>query len=168
MRRPKRSPIEGFCHRCRTRPVDGRKVCELCAAKTTEYRKKLRLQSRENGNCHRCGFQKADGGASCKKCRLKRARRRLNARLNTIHMYGGKCVCCGVINHKYMQLDHINGGGNDHRKERSDTLYVWASKNGYPPILQLLCASCHQAKTLFGGCTLEDHLSYKSLINAIK
>ena len=29
----------------------------------------------------------------------------------------------------------------------------WATRNGYPDTLQLLCANCHAAKTITGDCS---------------
>lgn len=83
-----------------------------------------------------------------------------------IEAYGGQCVCCGCNVEKYLQLDHVYGYGSVHRKRIANddahgaaggaSTYAWAKKNNFPPILQLMCANCNQAKNT-GGCTAKDH-----------
>ena len=84
-------------------------------------------------------------------------------RQKVIEAYGGACMCCGITVEKYLQLDHVNNDGNVHRKQirrynNGGLSYSWACQNGFPPILQLLCANCHQAKSRHKPCTKEDHL----------
>lgn len=84
------------------------------------------------------------------------------ARVACLTAYGGQCRCCGETNHKYLQLDHVGNDGAAHRREiangtRGGSNYQWAFRNGFPDRLQLLCANCHQAKTVHGGCTEDDH-----------
>jgi hypothetical protein len=72
-----------------------------------------------------------------------------------VEAYGGHCVCCGETEMKFLQMDHVNNDGHDHRKQigtTSGSLYRWALKNGFPPTLQVLCGSCHNAKSFYGGC----------------
>lgn len=73
-------------------------------------------------------------------------------RMNVIIKYGGSCVCCGENEIAFLALDHIQGGGNKHRKEVGRKMYLWAIKNNYPPILQVLCHNCNQAKHIYGKC----------------
>jgi hypothetical protein len=67
---------------------------------------------------------------------------------------------------KYLQLDHIDGGGDKHRRSifgrKQGAMSKWARKNNFPKILQLLCANCHQAKTRDDPCTDADHMAIKS------
>lgn len=102
----------------------------------------------------------------CVECLEKHSKKeKLRARryrMLCIENYGGSCVCCGNSNYKYLQLDHINNDGAEHRKKlsngkRGGNMYRWAVSNDYPKNLQLLCANCHHAKTYFGGCSKEDH-----------
>ena len=93
----------------------------------------------------------------------RNARIYADKRRRCIEAYGKRCVCCGLSKDKYLQLDHVNNDGAQHRREltgggRKGSIYVWAVRNGFPPSLQLLCANCHQAKTLHGGCTPDDHV----------
>lgn len=73
-----------------------------------------------------------------------------------LEYYGGKppkCACCGETIIEFLSLDHINGGGSKHRKERNGThLSPSIIKDGFPPIYQVLCHNCNQAKGYYGIC----------------
>jgi hypothetical protein len=73
-------------------------------------------------------------------------------RLKVIAHYGGKCVCCGESNWAFLEFDHINNDGNEHRKEVKQVTASWIIANDYPDYLQLLCANCNKAKGLYGKC----------------
>jgi hypothetical protein len=32
--------------------------------------------------------------------------------MEMLSAYGGKCVCCGESEYKFLAIDHINGGGS--------------------------------------------------------
>ncbi len=56
---------------------------------------------------------------------------------------------CKVTEPAILELDHINGDGNSHREtigKNSAVLYKWLIDNNFPPIIQVLCANCHDAK----------------------
>jgi hypothetical protein len=66
--------------------------------------------------------------------------------------YGGKpprCACCGESNLPFLEIDHINGGGNKQIKVISGGargLYLWLRKKKYPEGYQVLCCNCNHAK----------------------
>jgi hypothetical protein len=75
--------------------------------------------------------------------------------------YGGYCRCCGESDPAFLVIDHIAGGGNQHRKSignASKAFYHWLRNNGYPPGFQVLCANCNTAKSRPGGCPHQDGL----------
>jgi hypothetical protein len=64
--------------------------------------------------------------------------------------YGGVCACCGTAELKFLTIDHINGGGNQHRKElvatgMGNNFYPWLKDRGYPPGYRVLCFNCNWA-----------------------
>lgn len=69
-----------------------------------------------------------------------------------IALLGGKCIHCGFLDIRALQIDHINGGGSKERKQKgfsnSATFYKKAigsieqNENKY----QLLCANCNWIK----------------------
>jgi hypothetical protein len=80
-------------------------------------------------------------------------------RLETLRAYSEgepECVCCREVALEFLALDHINGGGAEHRREigsrNSSTMFRWARDNGYPPIFQVLCHNCNLAKGFYGQC----------------
>jgi hypothetical protein len=67
--------------------------------------------------------------------------------------YGGYvCACCGEIERLFLTLDHIENGGNKHRKEiGASKIYFWLKRHGYPPGFQVLCMQCNWGKRMNGG-----------------
>jgi hypothetical protein len=59
-----------------------------------------------------------------------------------------KCRRCGITDIRCLTLDHINGGGAQHRKQigQGVRVYKWARHNNYPPIFQVLCMNCQFIK----------------------
>lgn len=70
--------------------------------------------------------------------------------------YGGRCTCCGEADPAFLTFDHINGGGNQHRRVvgiRAPYFYEFLIKNNYPEEYQVLCWNCNAAKHFNpGGC----------------
>lgn len=82
-----------------------------------------------------------------------------------IRMYGGKCECCGEATHEFLQLDHANNDGNEHRKliGGGQPFYRWIIKQGCPKEgFRLLCCNCNWSRGRWGYCP---HEKQKSLPN---
>lgn len=113
------------------------------------------------GLCPLCGRGKEDPSyrlcASCReKARVLAVLRRegkapvtssTKLRLRLIEVYGGKCVRCGFLDGRALQLDHIQGDGY---KEKADKNYYRFLKrvtdNPDFERFQLLCANCNWIK----------------------
>ena len=71
-----------------------------------------------------------------------------------VHYGGGRlaCVRCGFSNIKALTIDHINGGGMEHRLLIGGSgglrMYKWLEKNNYPIGYQTLCSNCNMIKEL--------------------
>lgn len=68
--------------------------------------------------------------------------------------YGGKCVCCGEATQQFLTVDHINGGGSQHRRKaklNGSRFYAWIIKNNFPADLRLLCYNCNCGRHMNGG-----------------
>lgn len=75
-----------------------------------------------------------------------------NTRNIVLNHYGNQCACCGEAQKEFLGIDHMNGGGNVHRKQIGHQLYHWLIKNRFPPGFQILCHNCNLAKGFYGRC----------------
>ncbi len=61
--------------------------------------------------------------------------------------YGGRCSVCGECNWEFLTVDHVNGGGNQHRRGLhlgGAAFYRWLKRKGYPKNeFRLLCFNCN-------------------------
>lgn len=157
-------PISGFSRNKITR--DGYQGnCKVCHALIgAEWRKnnidKSREKSRRAARTFRAKFPERVKEQSRLYYKLYKEKyltnqrdKRLEERLLVLDKYGRKCACCGEKEVKFLALDHINGGGNKHRREIGyKDMIKWAIKNKFPNIFQLLCHNCNMAKSLYGNC----------------
>lgn len=144
---------DGVCTICFTSLAEiGLTKCRNCLTNEVKRSHKVEHQRIAEGKCRECGSTELFTSRMCKNCRnTKAAEKRaytIKLRLVCVTTYGGKCTCCGDNRNEYLILDHINGGGAKHRETEkgSKAMYLWAQRNNFPPVLQLLCANCHLAK----------------------
>lgn len=64
------------------------------------------------------------------------------------HYSDNKCACviCGEDDMTCLSLDHIDGGGGEHRRRIGSHFYAWLIKQGYPEGYQTLCMNCQFKK----------------------
>ncbi len=120
-----------------------------------------------NGTCRPCSRKKAADWRTANRERYLEIARGVNARKRDrerngiLDAYGRSCACCGESEEEFLVIDHIEGGGNEHKrlmssapnKKRSGSrTYEWLRKHGYPPGYQTLCANCNTAKERPDGC----------------
>ena len=137
---PNRSHAGGISNRCRA-------CCKIynhehylrvrtspayqCRAK--EYARKWHLKNRERRN-------------------PLIAQRDKDLRNQCIQYYGKNCVCCGENRREFLSIDHINGGGNQHRQKIGNKTWRWLIKNNFPPGFRVLCHNCNQSLGYNGYC----------------
>jgi len=117
-----------------------------------------------NGTCVHCGIRPATRIKRCTKCyeyhrkaesnyKKTRKERQQELKLEVFQAYGGPwCACCGVANMEFLSLDHIKGGGNQHRKKVGSRLYFYLKRDGFPEGYRVLCMNCNFAIGKFGYC----------------
>lgn len=99
----------------------------------------------------------------CKSCRKffekPNMEWRKKQRLIVLVHYGGnppKCVCCGENHIEFLTIDHIDGGGNKHRKKIGLKCGVsfnrWLIRNGFPSGFRVLCMNCNFSIGHYGYC----------------
>jgi len=88
----------------------------------------------------------------------ERARQRLrnkNNRLLCLRIYSKgnmKCSCCSESELLFLEIEHIKGGGNKHRKAIGrDRIEEWLIRNNFPKGFGVLCCNCNKGKHLNGG-----------------
>jgi hypothetical protein len=156
--------LKGLCTCCGASPPrEGKTLCQHCADLKAHPRYNLRRldKLRKQGLCLKCGKVKPRKNKStCATCATRRIdydktrAHKKNLRWEVIKAYGGVCVCCGETTLGFLTLDHVNGGGNKHRKEMGGggyNTYKWAKDNGYPDMLQVMCANCNLGRHWNGG-----------------
>jgi hypothetical protein len=57
-----------------------------------------------------------------------------------------ECANCEEDHMEFLEIDHIHGGGNQHKKEIGKSLYKWLKDNGFPAGFQVLCSNCNWKK----------------------
>ena len=75
-------------------------------------------------------------------------------RMAVLNHYGLSCACCGEKTVQFLGIDHMNGGGNQHRKKigGGSRFYQWLRQQGFPTGYQTLCHNCNMAKGFYGEC----------------
>ena len=78
------------------------------------------------------------------------------SRQDVLDAYGRKCACCGETEEKFLSIDHIDGGGAEHRRSigmrGGGQFYCWLRREGFPAGFQVLCMNCNHAKGNYGAC----------------
>ena len=120
--------------------------------------KKRRAENAANGICTECGAPPEVGKKKCAECaaRVSAASKRSNIKVRdeVLLHYGNKCACCNEPNKEFLQIDHIDNNGAEHRRSDASAwrIYRWLKKNDYPEGFQILCANCNWAKGRYGYC----------------
>jgi len=67
-----------------------------------------------------------------------------------------KCACCGESHIEFLEIDHIGGGGCEHRRKLGlvggTVFYRWLIKNNFPKGFRVLCANCNRAYGSYKYC----------------
>lgn len=162
----------GLCCPCGTlKNNDGYVCCEKCRLKARtrvnafrkalpevikERKRQVYLNRRVGGLCGLCGGQPREGKTTCDICISKAKARSVNLRNKVLDAYGGKCACCSTDIREFLEVDHINNDGAEHRRslggEAGREFYWWVVNNNFPNNLQLLCSNCNLAKYRYGSC----------------
>lgn len=90
---------------------------------------------------------------------LKLRRYNQEIRFKVLQHYSAQipfCACCGEKELKFLCIDHINGGGNKHRRTitngKGGNMPFWLYRNNFPSGFQILCHNCNMAKGFYKTC----------------
>ncbi len=86
--------------------------------------------------------------------RARRTAKRRADRERVLAHYGGSCACCGEAQHEFLAIDHVEGGGHEHRKTvgAGATFVSWLLRQGLPEGYRVLCHNCNSALGFYGFC----------------
>lgn len=120
-------------------------------AKELESNKQYRERNREKVNAatNKWRNKKYQSNAGFRLSqKLKAIEAYHNVREQLFNGYGNQCSCCGESERAFLELDHVNGGGNKHFASHKSpvNLYREVIKAGFPSIYRLLCANCNRGR----------------------
>jgi hypothetical protein len=128
--------------------------CKSCTKKySDEYNKSHVEENREYSR----NYYKENKEKENKRTKINREKLRLEVLL---HYSNGElcCDCCGEKEFEFLSIDHIYGGGREHRKE-SGNLYLWLKRNNFPDGFRVLCYNCNFSMGHYGRCPHKDGVS---------
>lgn len=144
-----RNKEAGVCRFCGA-DSGGESRCEDCKAAFGDYVKGWYESRKSIGMCVNCTNPAAGDTVLCETCREKKnqiAKERWSRlKSEALAAYGGPvCVGCGEDEVEVLEIDHIDGGGNKHRKSIGQgNTYLWLKQQGYPAGYRVLCPTCNK------------------------
>lgn len=90
------------------------------------------------------------------RARTKKSRKTL--RTTILELLGNVCACCGDTTYEFLAVDHINGGGNQHRKSLKNPCTIYRQIRDDPEfrkLFQVLCHNCNCSRGFHGYCPHE-------------
>ena len=115
-----------------------------------EYVKQHRADNKEKYREYQRKYQGRIMGTEAYKARQARYKKRLREKV--LLAYGNKCACCGEAEPLFLEIDHTNNDGAEHRQTiPRNRLYQWLKKHNFPAGFQILCCNCNRGKWLNGG-----------------
>ncbi len=120
---------------------------------TAEYQREWKAKNRDHVlEMERARYHTKTPEQKKKQLEVNRLRRQ-RLRLVAIEHYGGRCDCCGETLNEFLCIDHIGGGGNEHRKQMTTkSIGEWLKANDYPEGFRVLCHNCNMAEGIYGEC----------------
>ncbi|KKN79315.1 hypothetical protein LCGC14_0340970 [marine sediment metagenome] len=136
--------------------------CKVCLKQKATYSQEARrayckryhkLHKVHNNKMNRKYYRLHRGQVLIRQMVTQRKRsQRLKEEALKYYSIGNKvaCVNCGFSNIDALTIDHVNGGGNKHRRQlggRSGvSFYYWLAENKYPEGYRTLCMNCQFIK----------------------
>lgn len=146
----------GLCISCgKVPPVINKVKCSECSEYARKSNELWRRKNPDKVKSNRRDWY--SGGKFSHITRILQKKRRLQLRKKVIEKYGGKCACCSESTYEFLQIDHIDKNGKQHRLEigRGMKLHRDMLKNDTRYRVRILCGNCHNAITAHGVCPHE-------------
>jgi hypothetical protein len=131
------------------------KQCSRCK-RTLSFDNFHRNKTKPDGYQRECKACRKEIDTNDKMSRRKqRGRKKLKGEvLGHYCAQGIACRQCGFSDIRALTLDHVNGGGSEHKREINvigSRFYHWIKQNGFPEGYQVLCMNCQFIKRLEKG-----------------
>jgi hypothetical protein len=131
----------------------------LSGQTATEWKKAKYEECQRLGLCYDCNGPKEEPiNSRCLDClRVMNENQAIydkRQRYEAILAYGEKCICCSQDNLELLDIDHIGGGGCQHRKtikRAGPSFFRWLRQQKYPAGYQIMCMNCNRARTNNNG-----------------
>jgi len=121
----------------------------VASQRASEYHQKYHQQHKDQINAQK----KQDYYERVEEYKARQRATNLERKKLVLSYYGGRCACCGEIRYEFLCIDHIEGGGNKHKKERNNApIYGWLVKHDFPEGFRVLCWNCNSSLGAFGYC----------------
>lgn len=133
------------------------RITAYCLRCKNDLQKKRREDNLKRGLCF-CGRPVIAGQTRCVVCRKREIDHRIECREKVLNHYGRTCFCCSEHRLEFLTVDHISGGGNQHKKERKTDIYIWLVLNKFPEGYRTACFNCNCARGRCGYCPHEYEL----------
>lgn len=151
---------KGLCTKCgQAPPADGLLSCRTCREILSKRDQKRRATAIGLGRCSYClKDPPVLGRKRCLSCLLRDKLYHKQLKDRVFSYYGGYvCVCCGENHKEFLQLDHIAGGGREHRETIGvgTKFWLWLINNDFPDGFRVLCANCNWGRRNGGICPHE-------------
>lgn len=140
--------VEYYLHQDLHRDASRRQPCKDCRKRIDREQYRTNKERRKRILARNSEYQKSNRS----KMNALSNRNYHRRRIKVLEYYGAKCACCGETAQEFLAVDHINGGGRQHRKSLGTSIFAWLIRNNYPDGFQLLCHNCNHAKHVYNKC----------------
>ncbi len=137
----------GLCGRCggpKTKKAGRYFRCRPCENERRRNSKKIREYNLKYKQEHRSHINKVEKS------------RRVTMRRKLLDYYGTICECCGENREEVLCIDHVDGGGREHRRalgiQGGTAFHKWLIDNDFPSGFRTLCHNCNQCTWAHGQC----------------
>ncbi len=139
----------GLCTACGKPAKAGCTLCQRDIDKLSATSSKHYARRKAAGTCCYCKAAPEPGHTMCADHLEQTRQQRERLKREVMEAYGGaKCCRCSEVDLRFLEIDHIDGGGRKHLREvvgggAGHALYGWLKRNNFPPGFRVLCRPCN-------------------------